>query len=353
MNFYRTVRNFIGRNFVRPFEHFCAFNYPTLYEFIYYKLRHSTKREDLGEVFFLQASDFEDFVKLKREQDFALKIPMNFTLSPFKFKVAAVIHIFYPELAAEMKNFLLNIPCAVDVFISTTDAQKKSEIEKIFDDFGKGSVTIKIFENRGRDIAASFVGFKDIYKNYDLCVHIHSKKSPHAEERLAGWRDYLYKNLLGSPEIVGGIFEIMTDEKIGLVFPQYFAPIRVSINWGKNYLVTKNFLRGLDIEIDNRRLIEFPAGSMFWFKPKALAPLLESNLTFDDFPEERGQIDGTIAHAIERAFLFIVEAAGYSWIKIVADEKNFGTPILKSSSQVELDKNISKAWHSVLKRYGE
>ena len=352
MNFYREVRSFIGRNFVHPFENFCAIHRPEIYDFIYYDLRLETQRADCGDVFFMQVKGMENFMRLKREKDFSLKVPLNFDAPPVNFKVAAVVHIFYPELAAELKNLLLNIPCAVDVFISTTSPEKKFAIEKIFDDFDKGNVTIKIFANRGRDIAPAFVGFKEIYKSYDACLHIHSKKSPHAEDILFGWRNNLYKNLLGSPEIVGGILKILSEEKVGLVFPQYFYPIRHSINWGENFHGTKNFLHGLGIEIDNRNLIEFPAGSMFWFKPKALAPLLESDLTFEDFPEECGQIDGTLAHAIERAFLFVVEAAGFTWIKIDSDKKFFGaTPILKSSSQAELEKNIFEARHSVLKKY--
>jgi lipopolysaccharide biosynthesis protein len=343
MNFYRRARNFIRNHFIEPLLDFCA-PYPALYEFVFYNLNHRTRREDLGDVFFMYVSGCEDFIQLKREKDCALKIPLDFPASPVKFKVAAVVHIFYPELAAEMKTLLLNIPCAVDVYISTTSPEKKSAIEKVFADFGKGQVTIKIFPNRGRDVAAAFVGFKDIYKDYDICVHIHGKKSPHAENRLAGWRDHLYKNLLGSPEIVGGILKILANEKVGAVFPQYFNPIRVFINWGENYLLTKNFLRGLGIEIDNRHLIEFPAGSMFWFKPKALAPLFESDLNFDDFPDELGQLDGTIAHAIERAFLFIVESTGFIWVKVDGDG-------LKSFTESELDENILRAWHSVLKRY--
>ena len=352
MNFYRRVRSFIGKNFVHPFENFCAIHRPEIYDYIYYDLRLKARREDCGDTIFMRGEGFENFMRLKRGKDFALKVPLNFDAPPVKFKIAAVVHIFYLELAAELKNLLLNIPCAVDVFISTTSSEKKSAIEKIFGDFDKGSVTIKIFANRGRDIASAFVGFKEIYKSCDVCLHIHSKKSPHAENILSGWRENLYKNLLGSPEIVGGILKILAADKVGLVFPQYFNPIRHSINWGENFHGTKNFLQRLGIEIDSRNLIEFPAGSMFWFKPKALAPLLESDLTFEDFPEECGQIDGTLAHAIERAFLFVVEAAGFTWIKIDADEKIFGaTPILKSSSQAELDKNIFKACHSVLKKY--
>lgn len=35
-------------------------------------------------------------------------------------------------------------------------------------------------------------------------------------------------------------------------------------------------------------------------KKMAMAPLFNLDLSWDDFPEEKGQSDGTIAHAIER-----------------------------------------------------
>ena len=338
-------------NFFARFKESFAVNFPAAYDSIF-RYRHGVHTEDLGETVAVTSAFYTEHIRLKKKKDFALKVPLSFFVPPTKLRVAAVVHIFYPELAAELKNLLLNIPCAVDVFISTTAPEKKFAVEKIFGDFDKGSVTIKIFENRGRDIAAAFVGFKEIYGGYDACVHIHSKKSLHAEKKLSGWREHLYRNLLGSPEIVGGILKILADERVGLVFPQHFATIRSSINWGENFFVTQKFLRGLGVDIDTRNLLEFPAGSMFWFKPKALAPLLDSGLTFDDFPEERGQIDGTIAHAIERAFLFVVEAAGFSWIKVDGGEKFFSmTPTFKSRSQEELTANIERARHSVLKRY--
>lgn len=353
MNFYRTVRSFIGKHFVKPFEDFCAVNRPEIYDFIFYDLRKKTRRQDCGDAVFMQTEGFDDFVRLKRTKDFALNVPLNFFAPIATRKVAAVVHVFYPELADELKNFLRNIPCTVDVFISTTTAEKKSAVEKIFGDFDKGTVTVKIFPNRGRDIAAAFVGFREIYSDYDICVHLHTKKSPHAEKILSSWRDHLYRNLLGSPEIVRGILKILEDERVGLLFPQHFNSIRVYVNWGGNFFAVKDFLRGLNIAVSNRNLIEFPTGSMFWFKPRAIAPLLDCGLTFDDFPEECGQVDGTLAHAIERAFLFIVEAAGYTWLKISADDKIFSaTPILKSRSQAELDDNISIAQHWVSRLVG-
>ena len=56
----------------------------------------------------------------------------------------------------------------------------------------------------------------------------------------------------------------------------------------------------------------FPVGNMFWFRPGALRPLLESNIDYKDFPEEPIPNDGTLAHAVERILLYVAQHEGYS-----------------------------------------
>ena len=310
-----------------------------IYDYVY-RLRHRITYEECGDFIIVKQRGQPDILRPKNDYSFKLPLEFEFEIKPAR--VAAVAHIFYVELAEEMKNLMCNIPVPFDIYISTQNEDKKIALEKIFSDFTRGKVTVKVFENRGRDIAPAFVGFKDIYKNYDLCVHIHSKKSPHASQ-LAGWGEYLYKSLLGSREIVSAIFHIMERENIGVVFPQYFEPLIRNTNFGENYELAQEFLSRINIKISERKLLEFPMGSMFWFKPAALTPIFESGLTFEDFPEEAGQLDGTIAHAIERIFLHVAASQGFSFVKITADENATGKiKIICPKNETEFEDAVKK-----------
>lgn len=250
------------------------------------------------------------------EDDYAFELPFDEPSPRDGRRACAIVHAFYPELCPDVRRHLENVPGQLDVYISTTSEQKRDQIQQIFDGYDKGSVEIRVFENRGRDIAPKLVGFRDVYSRYDLALSLHTKKSPHAGAALEHWRDYLYKHLLGSPEIVQSIFELLARDRVGMVFPQHFFFLRDILGWGANFATCRALLARMDIAIDENVMLECPSGSMFWCRTEALARLLDQNLQFGDFDDETGQIDGTLAHAIERAFLYAVEANGYTWAKV-------------------------------------
>ena len=68
--------------------------------------------------------------------------------------------------------------------------------------------------------------------------------------------------------------------------------------------------------MEESKLVEdiiFPAGNMFWARTSAVKDVFEIKYKDSDFPEERGQVDGTIMHAIERIWLFVAEENGYKY----------------------------------------
>ena len=239
--------NFGKKAFIKIFGKGRIYNYV-------HRVRHRIRYVNDGDFIIVKQRGQPDILRPKN--DYSIKLPLNFDLKVKTVRVAAVAHIFYIELAEKMKNLMYNIPLPFDIYISTTDENKKIALEKIFADFKFGKVTVKVFENRGRDIAPAFVGFKDIYKDYDLCVHIHSKKSPH-DSTLAGWGEYLYQCLLGSREIVSGILHIMENENIGVVFPQYFKFLVIGVNFGKNYTLAQEFLSRLKLKLETKNFWNF------------------------------------------------------------------------------------------------
>jgi len=252
------------------------------------------------------------------EADFALEVPFLFDPAASKDpSIAVIIHIFYPDVLPTILLRINNIPGPADLFLSTDSETKKSEIETCLAGWTKGAIEIRILPNRGRDIAAKFIGFCDVYERYDLFLHLHTKRSPHGGTPLARWRDFLLDNLLGSPEIVRSILALFDDPRLGIVFPQHLFEIRGILNWGYDYDLARILMRRLGVSIDKNLVLEFPSGSMFWGRSTAIKPLLDLELSFEDFPEESAQVDGTLAHAIERCILMIAESSGFEWLKVV------------------------------------
>ncbi|MBP2232965.1 GT2 family glycosyltransferase/uncharacterized coiled-coil protein SlyX [Azospirillum agricola] len=257
--------------------------------------------------------------------------------------LAVICHIFYEALAVEFRRYFANIPVPFDIFISTDSAAKQTVIEKAFHGWDRGRVEVRVTENRGRDIAPKLLGFRDVYDSHELVLHLHSKQSHHASV-LANWRGFLLENMLGSPEIVASIIAAFQQRRdLGMVASQHFEPVRHWINWGGNFPPAAALATRMDIELSEDKVLDFPSGSMFWARSAALKPLLDLDLSYADFAEETGQIDGTVAHAVERLYYHVCERAGFRWIKVAHPPLFAHTPAIDAiDGPVGLDRFIAE-----------
>lgn len=253
--------------------------------------------------------------------DFALEIPFRGPEPTVVDRtIAVIVHAFYLDGLDDLIARLDALPCRADLFFSTDTVAKAEAIRATAAVWTKGGVDVRVLPNRGRDIAAKIVGFADVYDRYEIFLALHLKKSPHGGDALARWRDHLFANLIGSRRIMADILSLFDDERLGIVFPQHLFAIRGILNWGYDYDLARDLMRRMGQTIDKSMVLEFPSGSMFWGRSAALRPLLDLHLGWDDFPEENGWVDGTIAHAIERIFLMVAETAGFEWLKVATRE---------------------------------
>ena len=236
-----------------------------------------------------------------------------------KMKLGIFLHAFHAEMVPEFLRLLSVVGYELNIYVTTDTIDKAGEIESAFNAVGLPLVflNIKVTPNRGRDIAPRFVWQKDEIKSVDLGLLIHTKKSPHIGDG-ASWRDYLWNSLIGSDQLLKNIISIFqNNHKLGVLSPAHWPNLLMHqpINWGYNFPEIQQLIREIGGDITADTPLDFPSGSMFWFRPEALAHLTSDAVTIESFQEEAGQVDGTFAHAIERSIFYVSELAGYFWLK--------------------------------------
>jgi predicted HAD superfamily hydrolase len=225
-----------------------------------------------------------------------------------KGKIAIHLHVYYPDLVKELAGYLHNMPFVYDLFISVPNDQTFTLCRDTFIGLPMcNHVEIQIAPNRGRDIAPLICLFGSKLKKYDYIAHLHTKKSLYNKGATQGWREYLFERLLGSKQQIRQIFSLLQNGRIGIVYPQNYVLLPYWANtWLANREIGNLWCSRLGIKEIPRGYFDYPASSMFWARSSALKPLFETGITFEDFPEERGQTDGTLAHTIERLFVLCV-----------------------------------------------
>ncbi|MFZ4524749.1 MAG: rhamnan synthesis F family protein [Chlorobium sp.] len=283
--------------------------------------------------------------------DCSIAVPFLFTGKKYfsEKKIAAIIHIYYEELACEIQSYLYNIPIDIDLYISTTDHFKAAAIRCVFAGWKKGSVEVHVVPNQGRDIAPKLVSFRDVYRRYDYVLHIHGKLSTHVDV-LSSWRHFLFESLLGTPQVVSSILSVFEQfPNIGMIAVQHFELVRHRVNWGGYFLIAQRLAERMGFTLDEKEPLDFPSGSMFWARTLALQPLLDIGLKIEDFDVESSQIDATLAHAVERIFFHTCEYAGFNWIKVARPELYEETPkIIHVSNTEDLSNKVTQVFFRLL-----
>ncbi len=235
------------------------------------------------------------------------------------FKIALVCHIYYIEFIDEIIGYLKKLPFSYDLFISTQPEKLKIVKDLFINRLPLIETKVLPFENRGRDIAPFIAFLKSDLYHYDLVCKIHTKNSKH-DINLKNWRNYLLDNLLGHSKIIETIYSSFEENsRLGMIWPviyPYIAHLGMEKGWGnsdiakKNYFLAETYFPEMQLNELPTDFI-YPAGSMFWFRPEALKLLINKKIDVSNFEKEEQQVDGTLAHAIERLFGLMAQSEGF------------------------------------------
>lgn len=225
-------------------------------------------------------------------------------------RLAAVLHLFYPALWSEFREALAELPPQTRVFV-TTPYDRLAWVRRIVATDFPAAIVIGV-ENRGRDIGPliTLLEQHDL-SQYDYVLKVHTKKSPHLGEALgACWRRSLLQQLLPAGRVSALLHALEAMPDVGIAGPpQWLTRVRQAIGVDVN----RPHMESLARRIGEAGAVfdhEFVAGAMFWARGSVFGQLARLGLRQGDFEAESGQLDGTLAHALERMLPVVARRAG-------------------------------------------
>lgn len=224
-------------------------------------------------------------------------------------RVLFVVHLFFPEFVDRFLAAATRLSGNNWTFVVTSS--KTEILQKISAEASKREIeniqTILV-ENRGRNLGPFLEALRIYSSKSDIVIHVHSKRSEHADPAKARkWADSQWKLLIEDEKLVERTVAIFTSNpKVAIVYPVIEGLLSPwTYSWGSNARRSKSLLKQLGIKSSSCERFAFPAGGMFASRTEDLAFLNELGLNLGDFPPERGQLDGELHHSIERLLGYV------------------------------------------------
>jgi lipopolysaccharide biosynthesis protein len=226
--------------------------------------------------------------------------------------IAIVIHAFYEDVFVEIMERVGKIRVPFKLFVTTT--------HELYESIGHLLIAsgfhynLTPVENRGRDVLPFLKTLREIIaEGYAYILKIHTKKSFHREDG-DSWRDDLYGKLLNNDSVQQAIKTFNENSRVGLIGPSGHV-VPMEYYFGSNAKTVEQLSNRLGQSLDVTMSLSFVAGTMFFARTDAFLPILNIELSDSDFEPEAGQIDGTLAHALER----VISVSNYAKSYILID----------------------------------
>jgi lipopolysaccharide biosynthesis protein len=247
----------------------------------------------------------------------------------FSGKIAVIAHVFYVDALPEFLELVSNIPADFDFFITTSSEEHKGLIERGIESFdcgGKKEVRV-VGQNRGRDMSSLFITFKDVVLSgeYSWVLRLHSKRTPQVSWQIGqSFKRHLIENLVPSRRFVQGLFDLLENPEysnVGVVVPPvvHIGFGTLGHSWYSNKEPLEKIAKEMkiDVPLDERTPVA-PYGTMYWFRPEALAPMFRYDWKWEDYNEEPNHADGGLAHVQERLICYCAQHQGFRSLAVMS-----------------------------------
>jgi glycosyltransferase involved in cell wall biosynthesis len=217
-----------------------------------------------------------------------------------KTDLAIIVHLYYKDSWALISKKLEKVNHPFDLYLTVPENNREMIVKRI-NKFHRNTKIITI-KNRGRDVLPFMQLVSRIGDKYQYFLKVHSKKSLHRSDGNI-WLESMLDQLV--PSDCSGIIKILKKNNTGLIGPEdhvvsllkYMGGNKEKIQHIMKFITT----RKMTIKILNHpEYYPFFGGTMFWGRFDFILPLINNGINAKDFNHEKGQLDGTTAHAIER-----------------------------------------------------
>lgn len=233
--------------------------------------------------------------------------------------IAVMAHIYYDDMVDEIMGHVSNVPYPFDLYVTTDTVEKKGRIEESLARYTIQRLEVRVTEqNRGRDMGSLFITLRDVLRSgkYDYICRVHTKKSPQNSYNMGLlFKRHMFDNLLCSRGYVANIIAMFERDKLlGMVMPPVVQIAYPTLGhaWFANRGPAKRWadILGIKIHFDDSTPMA-PYGTMFWFRPEAIANITDHEFKWSDFSAEPKHVDGSLAHVLERLLGYSVMSKGY------------------------------------------
>lgn len=250
--------------------------------------------------------------------------------------IAVHIHIYYPELWPEIRDYLKKLSVFPLILFVTMPTKHESVVADL--EASEFKYDIQVVANRGYDVGPFFEVLNRLdLDQYSYLVKLHTKRDiPKKSLRLrrfegSGWRDALL-TMLKLHNFKSCVKAFETDKQLGAT--AYYSLIYRTEPADQDCVNrSKAMLNKLGLPSTG---FAFVAGTMFMCRASLLKPLQQLNYTIDDFEVHQQHGITTLAHVMERMLGWVITAQGYKL-------KDCYTP-----KYIQLIKNIGAYFYEVI-----